>query len=92
MIKINDKYFIDATTHECVLKEYKGKIVDKKTGLEKDDYTDLGYYNNPESAFKGFIKNEIRKFIGKKEINTLEELTKKIEEIQNFAKEKLGDI
>jgi hypothetical protein len=89
MIKINEKYFIDADNNNFVLKEYLGKRLNKKTNEKEDAYEIWGYYNTIESALKGLVKRELRKFISKQEINSLNDLQQKIDDLHKFIAKKL---
>lgn len=89
MIKINEKYFIDADNNNFVLKEYLGKRLNKKTNEKEDTYEIWGYYNTIESTLNGLVKKELRKFISKQEINSLNDLQQKIDDLHKFIAKKL---
>lgn len=89
MIKINEKYFIDADNNNFVLKEYLGKRLNKKTNEKEDAYEIWGYYNTIESTLNGLVKKELRKFISKQEINNLNDLQQKIDNLHKFIAKKL---
>lgn len=89
MIKINEKYFIDADNNNFVLKEYLGKRLNKKTNEKEDAYEIWGYYNTIESTLNGLVKKELRKFISKQEINSLNDLQQKIDDLHKFIAKKL---
>ena len=92
MIKITDKYFLDADSNNFMLKEKTINKDKKSKNFGKEDYNTLGYYSTIESALKGLVKSELRKFIGKSKIQEVEDLTKKIEELTLFFNKKLKEV
>lgn len=86
MIKINDKYYINANSN-CYILQEKTKIQDKESkNYGKEIYKDLGYYVTIENLIEGMLKKEIRGYIGKETENSLKELKKFIEEKINYFK------
>ena len=90
MVKINEKYYIDADTNNYTLKEKT--IVTSKNGEKSDGYKDLGYYTTLDSLFNGIVKYETRKFISETEDSTIKELLNKINEIETFLKEQFKGV
>lgn len=90
MIKINDKYYIDADSKNYTLKEKT--IVTSKDGTESDGFKELGYYTTLESLFNGLLKTELRAFISESDNANIEALLKKLKELDNFIKEKLKEV
>jgi len=90
MVKINEKYYLDADSRNYTLKE-KTKIKDKE-GNEKDGFKDIGYYTSLDSLFNGLMKLETRKFIARDEEADIKALISKIDEIESFFKSKLGEV
>lgn len=89
MIKITEKYFLDADSHNCMLKE-KYIVKDKKSkNYGQEDYIVIGYYPTPEGALSGLVKNELKKFIAKDTINDIKDLIDKIEKLNKLFKDKL---
>ena len=93
MIKVNDKYYIDATSNCYVLRErisgqdVDSVIVDDKGYVRKDRmYNDLGYYTTIEGLLQGILKTELRKFIAKSTENTLQDLVKEIQRLNDYIK------
>lgn len=81
MIKINDKYYINANSHCFTLQE---KVVVKNTDSNnygKEVYNDLGYYTTLDSCLKGVLKYETRNFVGQKTVNSIQELLDKLDEL-----------
>lgn len=92
MIKITDKYFLDADSNSCMLKE-KTIIKDKESkNFGKEEYVALGYYTTVEGALNGLVKLELRKFISKPKIQEIDDLVKKINDLDLFFKEKLKEV
>ena len=90
MIKINDKYYIDADTRNYTLKEKT--IIKSKDGIESDGFKDLGFYTTLDSLFNGLMKTELRAFISESDNETIEKLLNKIQEIEKFLKDKLKEV
>lgn len=78
MIKVNDRFYIDADVNCYSLKE-KTTIQDETSkNYGKEVFKDCGYYTTIESCLEGILKIKTREFIGKEEENTLQELKKEI--------------
>ena len=90
MIKINDKYYIDADSNSYTLKE---KInITSKDGEEKEGYKDLGHYVSLESCCCGLVKKETRHFISNSEEGSLKELIAKVKELEVMFKKQFGQV
>ena len=76
MIRINDEYYIDADSR-CYT-------------LEKNRET-LGYYTTLEGVLKGFLKTELRKYIKESKNGSMQDLLRKLDELDKFIREKLKD-
>lgn len=87
MVKIDDKYYIDADSNCYVLKE-KYIIQDEKSkNLGEEVFRDKGYYSTLDSCLGGYLKQVTRKYI--KENGTdvkalLEEIKKQNEFIKSL--------
>lgn len=90
MIKINDKYYIDADSNSYTLKE-KTKVK-SKDGEETEGYKDLGHYVSLESCCNGLIKKETRSFISNSEEGSLKELCAKVKELETMFKKQFGEV
>lgn len=90
MIKINDKYYIDADSKNYTLKEKT--TVTSKDGTESEGFKELGYYTTLESLFNGILKTELREFIVSSNNASIEELLKKLKELERFLKETLKEV
>lgn len=74
MIQITNRFYIDADSNCYSLKE-KTIIQDENSkNYGKEIYKDLGYYPTLEGCLNGILKTVTRQFIGKEEINTLNDL------------------
>lgn len=90
MVKINDKYYIDADSKNYTLKE-KTKVT-SKDGTEGEGFKELGYYTTLESLFNGLLKTELRAFITESDNASIEALLKKLKELEKFIKDKLKEV
>ena len=92
MIKITDKYFLDADSNCYMLKE-KVVIKDKESkNFGEEDFRPLKYYTTIESALRGIINLELKKFVGKNKIQELDDLVKKIDKLNSFFNKKLKEV
>ena len=84
MIKINDRYYIDADEHCYMLKEAR-TIKDKKSkNYGKSTYKTLGYHSTIDFCLNGLIKKELREFISKSEEKGIKDLIQKMKELEEF--------
>ena len=90
MIKINDKYYIDADSKNYTLKEKT--TVKSKDGIESEGFKELGYYTTLESLFNGLLKTELRAFISENDNARIEALLKKLKELDKFIKDKMKEV
>ena len=90
MIRINDKYYIDADSNSYILKERVR--VKSKDGEETEGYKDLVHYVSLEGFCNGVIKKETRNFISNSEEGNLKELSAKIKELETLFKKEFGQI
>lgn len=85
MIKIDDKFFIDADSNSYTLKE-KDKIQDKKSkNYGEEVFRDRGYYVTLEGVLNGYLKAQIREFVQNNETD-IKELIKEIKKQTEFVK------
>lgn len=86
MIKVTDKYYITANTN-CYTLQEKGIVQDENSkNYGQEVFKDIGYYTSLESCLKGFLTTNVREYIGKNEVNTLQELIQEIRNIDNYIK------
>lgn len=85
MIKIDDKFFIDADSNSYTLKE-KDKIQDKKSkNYGEEVFRDRGYYVTLEGVLNGYLKAQTREFVQNNEAD-VKELIKEIKKQTGFVK------
>ena len=84
MIKITDRFYIDASSNCYILKEKK-IIQDKNSkNYGQEVFEEIGYYTSIETVVMGFIKTKTREFISKSEKNSIEDLIKEIQKTNEF--------
>ena len=65
MIKINDRFYIDADT-SCYKLQEKTTVQDETSkNFGQEVFKDLGYYTTLESCLNGILKTLTREYIGK---------------------------
>ena len=85
MIKIDDKFFIDADSNSYTLKE-KDKIQDKKSkNYGEEVFRDRGYYVTLEGVLNGYLKAQTRDYVQNNETD-VKELIKEIKKQIEFVK------
>lgn len=86
MIKITEKYYINANSN-CYTLQEKTIIQDKNSkNYEKEVFKDLGYYTTIESCLDAVLKIKTREFISKETENTLKDLKQEIENYKKYLK------
>lgn len=92
MIKIDEEYILNAN-ESCYTLETISTVQDTESkNYGKETRTIQGYYTSIENALKGYIKVKTRKYISSETTNTLNELLKKINEIEAELKNKFKNI
>jgi hypothetical protein len=92
MIKITEKYYINANTN-CYILQEKTTVQDKNSkNYGKKVFKDLGYYTTIESILKGILKTELRNYISKSEENSINDLVKQIRNLETYLKNLKLDI
>ena len=87
MIKIDDRFYINATTN-CYSLQEKTTVKDENSkNFGQDFFKDLGYYTTIEDCLNGFLKVKTREYISKETINTIQDLKKEIKKLQKFLHE-----
>ena len=82
MIKVTDRFYINANSNCYVLQE-KTKVQDLKSeNYGKEIYKDLGYYTTLENCLKGILKTVTREYTSRNKENTIKELLMQIK-LQN---------
>lgn len=84
MIRLSDRYYIDADSKNYILKE-KTIVQDKESSnYGKETFKDLGYYTNLESVLNGLLKIGTRDFISRDEKHSIEDLKEHITAYKKF--------
>lgn len=92
MIKVTDRFYINASTN-CYSLQEKTIVQDEKSeNYGKEIFKDLGYYTTLESCLKGILKTTTREFIGQEQENSLKELMTQIKLQDEFLKKLKLDI
>lgn len=90
MIKISERFYIDADSKNYTLKEKA--IIKSKDGQESEGFKEAGYYSTLEGLFNGILKTELREFIASSNNVSIEELLRKLKELESFFREKLKEV
>lgn len=88
MVKLDKNYYLSADSN-CYILYTK---TEKKDKNGNDVYMNEGYYNTIESALQGLMKKELRKYISKKNIQTMEELLTEVKRLEEYIKSLKIDI
>ena len=86
MIKVTDRFYINANTN-CYALQEKTIVKDETSkNYGQQVFKDLGYYTTLESCLKGIVKTNIREYIGKETENSINELLNEVQRIKEFIK------
>ena len=92
MIKITDRFYINADT-KCYSLQEKTTIQDENSkNYGQVIFKDLGYYTTIESCLNGILKVTTREFISKETENTLKDLMEFIKKENQYLKDLKLDI
>lgn len=92
MIKVTNRFYINANSNCYVLQE-KTKVQDEKSeNYGKEIYKDLGYYTTLESCLQGILTTVTRVYVSKNEENTVKELLTQVRLQTDFLKSLKLDI
>ena len=84
MIKVTDRFYINADTHSYSLQE-KVTIQDENSkNFGKEVFRDVGYYASIESCLKGMFTLLTREYINSPAINDLKDLQDEIIKTRKF--------
>ena len=86
MIKIADRFYIDANSNCYVLKEKTIVQDENSKNYKQEIFKDAGYYTSLESLLRGILKTTTREFIAREEENSIQDLIKEINEVDEFLK------
>lgn len=86
MIKVTDRFYINANSN-CYILQEKTKVQDVKSeNYGNEIYKDLGYYTTLESCLQGILKTVTRELISKNEESSIKELLAQIKLQNDFIK------
>ena len=88
MIKLDKNYYLNADSN-CYILCTKSNRKDKDGN---DVYNNEGYYSTIEQVLEGLMKNELRKYISKKDIKSIDELLIEVKRLQEYIKSLKVDI
>ena len=86
MIKVTDRFYIDANTNCYVLKEKTIVQDENSKNYGQEIFKDLGYYTNLESLLNGILKITTREFIAREDENSINDLIKEIKRAEEHLK------
>lgn len=87
MIKISDRFYINATVN-CYTLQEKTTIKDAESkNYGQAIFREIGYYTTLKDCIKGILKVKTREFIRKEEVNSLHELLEEIKRIDKSLQE-----
>lgn len=74
MIKVTDRFYINANSN-CYSLQEKTTVQDTKSeNYGKEVFKDLGYYTTLESCLKGILKTTTREYVSREEENSIKDL------------------
>lgn len=83
MIKITDRFYINANTN-CYTLQEKTTVKDEKSkNFGQEVFKDLGYYTTIESC----LKVTTREYISREEENSIQDLLKEIKRASDYLKD-----
>jgi len=84
MVKVTDRFYINATTNCYVLQEKTTVKDENSKNYGQEIFKDLGYYTTLENCLKGVLKTETREYIAKEDIKSINDLQKHIRNAEEF--------
>lgn len=86
MVKITDRFYINATSN-CYTLQEKTTVQDENSeNYGKEIYKDLGYYTSIENCLQGILKTTTREFIAQEQENSVKELIEQVKLQNDFLK------
>lgn len=86
MVKVTDRFYINANTNNYVLQEKTTVQDEKSEKFGQEIFKDLGYYSSLDDCLKGMLKTLTREFINQEEENTVKDLLIQIKLQNEFIK------
>lgn len=92
MIKVTDRFYINASSN-CYTLQEKTTVQDEKSqNFGKEIFKDLGYYTTLKSCLQGILKTTTREFIAQEQENSIKELLIQVKMQTDFLKNLKLDI
>ena len=86
MIKVTDRFYINASSN-CYTLQEKTTVQDEKSqNYGKEIFKDLGYYTTLENCLQGILKTTTREFIAQEQENSIKELLIQVKMQSEFLK------
>lgn len=86
MIKVTDRFYINANGNNYILQE-RTKVQDERSeNFGKEVFKDLGYYQTLENCLNGILKTTTREYISSDEENSAKELIGQVKLQNDFIK------
>lgn len=86
MVKITDRFYINATSN-CYTLQEKTTVQDENSeNYGKEIYKDLGYYTSLKNCLQGILKTTTREFLAQEQENSVKELTEQVKLQNDFLK------
>lgn len=86
MIKITDRFYINANSN-CYSLQEKTTVQDENSkNYGKEIFKDLGYYTTLEGCLQGILKTLTREFISKEQENSFSDLLKELKKQEKILK------
>lgn len=92
MIKVTDRFYINASSNCYTLQEKTTVQDDKSQNYGKEIFKDLGYYTTLENCLQGILKTTTREFIAQEQENGIKELLTQVKMQTEFLKNLKLDI
>lgn len=87
MVKITDRFYINATTN-CYILQEKTTVKDENSkNYGQEVFKDIGNYTSIEGCLRGLEKANAREFISKEEENTMQDLIEEIHRINKLIED-----
>lgn len=83
MIKVTDRFYIDANSNCYTLKEKVIVQDENSKNYKQEVYKDLGYYVSLESLLKGIVKTSTKEYISRNDVS-INELIKEIKRQEEY--------
>ena len=84
MIKVTDRFYINANTN-CYTLQEKTKVQDENSkNYGQEVFKDLGYYTTIESCLKAILQVTTREYVARADINSIQELKEQIKKTEEY--------